>query len=284
MKYLALFLSCLSLAGCFGGGGGGAPAPNLPIQDASTIRAAIGGSPLNMSPEQLRSEGQRIIGASDRIVSTDVVTTGGQTLFSTACSGNLCRIGGTTYYISDLAVPDDIGSVMTHNGVGVWQGRQQTQLGDVQAQADELGGFTRHSAFAVVAESYSQGQEAVGPFAYAVAFGDSTGSVPSSGSATWRGVVTGGSLSRNEGFVGDATLRANFAASNIDAAFTNIHEAETGASRSSIRYSDIPFTRDGFARGSGRDMISGKFFGPGHAEAAGVFQRGSIIGAFGAKR
>ena len=42
-------------------------------------------------------------------------------------------------------------------------------------------------------------------------------------------------------------------------------------------------TGDGFAsRAQGR--IEGKFYGPGHSDAGGIFERCNTFGAFGAKR
>ncbi len=118
--------------------------------------------------------------------------------------------------------------------------------------------------------------------------GNDTGSRPVGGSATWRGVMVGADYARNEGFQGDATLTADFAASNVDVAFTNIHEAMTGSPRNSIRFNDVPFTADGFSSGSrtGSRFIDGTFYGPNHAEVGGVFEtdNGNKFGFFGAKR
>ena len=39
-----------------------------------------------------------------------------------------------------------------------------------------------------------------------------------------------------------------------------------------------------FARGRTGARIQGGFFGPHHAEAAGIFEQSGIVGAFGARR
>ena len=38
------------------------------------------------------------------------------------------------------------------------------------------------------------------------------------------------------------------------------------------------------AAGEAGDRIQGGFYGPGHAETAGIFEQSNIVGAFGAKR
>ena len=88
---------------------------------------------------------------------------------------------------------------------------------------------------------------------------------------------------RAEGHQADAVLTADFAASNIDVAFTNVRDIETGAARAGFGFSDVPLSGTGFAsRVGGR--IEGAFYGPAHAEVGGTFEHGNTIGAFGAIR
>ena len=50
-------------------------------------------------------------------------------------------------------------------------------------------------------------------------------------------------------------------------------------------FSDLEVGPDGtFSRGQSGARIQGGFYGPDHAEAAGVFEQSDIVGAFGAKR
>ncbi len=283
-----VFASVFLLASCrLGGGGGSAPAvnPNLPIQNTAPIRAATGGAPLNMSPAQIKSQVANLAGKADEVLASDIITVGGQYYTSANCSGTVCTIGGQRITLNDLNLDElDYGPVMSRNGVAVVQTRQKTPFGAGDYIADVVGGIMDHAGFAVSAQYYQDAQGANYPVAYALALGNDTGSRPRSGTATWRGVMTGANMSSYEGLIGDATLTANFAASNIDAAFTNVHEMKTGADRSSILFNNVPFTSDGFESGSGSNRIEGKFYGPDHAEAAGVFRRGSVVGAFGANR
>lgn len=85
-----------------------------------------------------------------------------------------------------------------------------------------------------------------------------------------------------QGLQGDATLTVDFAASNLDARFTNIHDDEL-TRRGDIRFEDVAMTDNGFASRA-NCRIEGAFYGPNHAEAGGIFERGRTIGAFGAER
>jgi hypothetical protein len=51
-----------------------------------------------------------------------------------------------------------------------------------------------------------------------------------------------------------------------------------------MNWQDIPLASGSFQSGSGRNQISGQFYGPNHEEVGGVFERNQVIGAFGAKR
>ena len=95
---------------------------------------------------------------------------------------------------------------------------------------------------------------------------------------------------RGDFLQGDARLTYGFDASGfaeIDAAFTNIKNIDRNRSHSvaSIRFDDIPAYVDGtFEAGITGNRIQGAFYGPGHAETAGVFEQGGVVGSFGAKR
>ena len=121
----------------------------------------------------------------------------------------------------------------------------------------------------------------------AVTAGAATGSTPISGSATWRGIAVAGELASGTAYHGDATLTVDFAASNVDAAFTNMRN-KSGAARGSITFDDVPLTSDGFDGGGFDHSIEGTFYGPGHAEVGGVFHSGrgpeKVVGSFGATR
>ena len=76
-------------------------------------------------------------------------------------------------------------------------------------------------------------------------------------------------------------------AGGLDAAFSGIRNIDRGTAHSTetVIFSDLEVGADGtFSRGQSGARIQGGFHGPGHAEAAGVFEQSGIVGAFGAKR
>ncbi len=113
-------------------------------------------------------------------------------------------------------------------------------------------------------------------------------------SATWTGMMTGVDVSdlvtRGQFVRGDATLHIDDLANpDVDVVFDNLHDLETGAKldgRSIPPWENIPL--DGGAFGEkptgSSDYIQGRFVGEGHAGVVGVFERGEVVGSFGANR
>ncbi len=145
---------------------------------------------------------------------------------------------------------------MTRHGLYVMQGGNRITFLGTLVTYQTYGGWGDHVMFGGFADDDT---------AIAATAGDATGSRPTSGPATWRGVMVGADYARNEAFQGDAALTADFGAGSVD----------------------VPFTADGFASGHrvGR-FVKGTFHGPGHTEAGGVFETecGNRIGAFGTRR
>ena len=121
---------------------------------------------------------------------------------------------------------------------------------------------------------------------YWIAFaslGRVSGSNPLAGSATWTGAMAGvkvGSASIGEEVAGDAALSVDLAATTLDLEFTNIAERSSGAGSPDIRWQDVAMRRGAF-QASGLD---GRFYGPNHEEAGGIFERSGIAGAFSLAR
>ena len=87
--------------------------------------------------------------------------------------------------------------------------------------------------------------------------------------------------------VGTAALNYDLAAGGLDAAFSGIKNIDRGRAHGieAVIFADLEVGPDGtFARGQSGARIQGGFHGPGHAEAAGIFEQSRIVGAFGATR
>ena len=157
------------------------------------------------------------------------------------------------------------------------------------------GAWAEHQAF--VAAEVSGVEDGI-RFAAIIpmSMGFGSGSSPVSGSAVWKGAMLGmevGSRSPGRNVVGDATLTADFSEASLDVAFTNMEPyfgpsdliADRGPPIPDMHWSDLAI-RPGGSFGSFRGRgIEGRFYGPDHEEAGGVFDKeGRIVGAFGAKR
>ena len=155
---------------------------------------------------------------------------------------------------------------------------------------DAYGSVMNHAAFAIQGER-STLNDIDFTFRYGIAGGDLTGSTPTI-NASWTGVMVGtgrtGSLRQNV-LQGDALLEAALGLGDgqLKVTFSDIQNITTGAAHTeqSIRFENIPIGSDGtFKAGLAGNRIQGGFYGPEHAESAGIFERSNIVGAFGAKR
>lgn len=279
-RILAAAAATVMLAAC-GGGGGSGEAP--PVTNVAPIVAASGGQPLTLSSSQVKAALQTRLDAADSLLSTDIAGFGTVPDIAVSCSGAVCSAAGSNFYLSDFDLSGSYEGIMTRNGISVGQGRSTETEQGIKSDTQIYGGWADHNFFWIDLTTFEERGEVYGGAAMGGSIGNATGSTPVSGSAVWRGVMVGLELLRGEGVQGDTTITADFAASNVDVAFTNIHDIETGADRASIAFSDIPFTADGFASSS-NGRIEGKFYGTGHAEAGGIFERGNTIGSFGARR
>ena len=151
-----------------------------------------------------------------------------------------------------------------------------------------LGAWMEHGSFAL------NGLRAVGEGVesdtlHAVALGDLTDR-PLTGSATWLGIMVGTPIAgddHGDRLVGTAALNYDMAAGALDAGFSGIKNIDRGTAHSveTVIFPDLAVGSDGtFARGQSGARIQGGFYGPSHAEAAGIFEQSDIVGAFGAKR
>ena len=112
--------------------------------------------------------------------------------------------------------------------------------------------------------------------------GDAAATNPAGlGSATWRGVAEAASTGTFERRQETATLTiADLGQPRIRIAI-DVAGWDIGAQT----WSDMSLANGSFTVGrAGSDYMAGKFHGPDHDEAYGVFDTGVYVGAFGAKR
>ena len=288
---VVLAVACAALlAGCGGGGGGG----SSPQVSGSEIRNLTGASAPTETIAAQRARSPGIVSRADSLI---VSTIFGETSHSalptfhlrSRCSGTRCTISElTTGYSETLRLSDIEFSTGSAEAVGTKHGITlvfETEGTDLAA----FGAWMMHSGFAVQEESGTVQGIRVNA-RYGIAGGDLT-STALTGNATWRGIMVGTPATgsnRGDQLQGDAALSYDLSAGNlIDVAFSSIKNVDRGRahSTSTVRFDDVPITTRGtFQAGLTGNRIQGGFYGPGHAEAAGVFEQSNIVAAFGAKK
>ena len=207
--------------------------------------------------------------------------------FSSSCSGATCVFRNPLSGISVSVGLDDLdldtsgtAPLLTKYGITI-----------IEDNDGRLASVMDHSAFRV--ESFGDRELLDVPvwLRVSTAGGDLTRSRPG-GTATWTGLMVGvpfdpGTASRADLLQGDAALTYDFSGSSLDASFTGIRNVARNRAHSvtSVRFDDIPVSSNGtFGSGQTGNRIQGGFYGPGHAETVGVFEKRGIVGSFGGKR
>ena len=282
----------ISLAAC--GGGNSGSQPTLGLDD---IRELTGlSAPVETATEQQARQQDIVSRADSLIVSTThtekVLADETRTVRGVSeCAGAECVLldpatGEThTSSIDQVEmVPGDAETIGTAHGITLMS------KGGHHMDVDftSLGAWMEHSAFGVHSLQ-GVGEEGACDTLYASALGDLTGR-PLTGSATWLGTMVGTPIAgddRGDRLVGTAALNYDMEAGGLDAGFSGITNIDRGTPHSveTVIFSDLEVGSDGtFARGQSGARIQGGFYGPDHAEAAGIFEQSDIVGAFGAKR
>ena len=148
-----------------------------------------------------------------------------------------------------------------------------------------FGGWMDHSMFGI---SYQIGTDfEIDTSVYSV--GNASGSNPVEGSATWRGAyvaVDEHVVGRGTVYRGDVSVSVDFTDANVDVVLGYARAlVEGNFGRNGMTWSDLPLNAGAFGNAcSATDCISGMFYGAGHEEVGGIFNRGYLSGAFGGKR
>ena len=314
---LAGFL-LLASVGC-GGGGNGVDAsgdgtmPETPVADGDwpvdrgTARSLIQGQDVQLSAEEIVTILQARISTADSMSASDFLVFGaGTPRFTTSCGGSAaCTVDLSSlstvvpglaqeeWTVEDLdyeGPETEFQAVARRGGVVLAQGRGETDLfGLIPIDRYGYGGWLQHSVFVAESAEVIRNPLLTGvSAAYGYSAGNATGSNPVSGSASWNGVMVGMDTSdtqaRGNPVQGHADIDLDLASEEVDVAFTSIVDLVTGDSHGAMVWTDLALIDGGFGTGSTGNSITGRFYGPDHEEAGGVFERNQIVGAFGAAR
>jgi len=220
------------------------------------------------------------------------------------------------------------------SGFAFLERRNDVSLAEKTVIADDTGrpsyrafaGWMDHSFYLIETPRYGVLPGGAAPdhlYYRALSAGNVTGSDPnlsSGGTATWSGVMWGlillePDLSEPDAFVhGDATVTVSSLQGDadlvVDVEFTNIRHELTSAGLEDMRWDNLPLQSGSFgispvsadaaenSRHPASYGISGRFYGPNHEEAGGLFARREVMldnhaadgiraevsGAFGVKR
>ena len=252
----AALAAAFILASCGGGGRDAGP----PVGDALSFETIVVGDVLFAAQERLyRSE--------------------------SSCFGSTCTVTyldeSVTVDLHDIAPSASTTTVadrQTRNGVQT--GRLTTS--DGETRFDALGVWGDYNAATTGAGTISlQGADI--RFVVPTSVGYGSAANPVSGGASWAGVMTGvkfGSSGLGAEVAGNAAMTVDLGGAALDLEFTNIAELMSGAGVGDISWQDVPMQEGSFSD----DGLDGRFYGPNHEEAGGVFERDGVVGAFSLKR
>ena len=209
----------------------------------------------------------------------------------TACAGAQCKLHDPVTGETDTinlatfeVVPGDGEVIGSAHGITLMSESGQ----HMGVDRTSLGAWMEHGSFGLFNDRVT-GKEVESGYSYARALGDLMDR-PLTGSATWLGIMVGTPTAgdaRAGRLAGTAALNYDLNAGGLDAAFSGIRNIDRGTAHGvvAVIFSNLAVGPDGtFAAGQSGTRIQGGFHGPGHAEAAGIFEQSDIVGAFGATR
>lgn len=165
----------------------------------------------------------------------------------------------------------------------------QISLPDETLDLNVFGAWLSQGFFGVVELTTPTGEPGGASVAAAMARGLAPGTNPVSGSGRWSGAMLGIDLGENDGTRGSAVwgdadiVIDDFQNPAVDVTFYNIADLATGSLRDDMAWSGIPVAGGAFEAEDADSRIEGQFFGAGHEEVGGLFERGDITGSFGAR-
>ena len=278
--------------------------PTAPI-NATTARSHFTGSTAPSAMDSDAIEGvfrSRASATGVEVLFSDIVEIGGSarttSCIGTTCTGTLTDNTALEYSFSEFGNTPEINSqdllgfndayelVMIDEGVTLAQGRAAGRLEDTSYEFLNYGGWLTNSAFGVQFEMADGSGNNDLSYLTAYSFGVREKSNPSvtSGRTIWDGVAVGASEQTGDFVQGRVQVEIAIDAPNTISAirFTEIHNLITNTPINSFIWSAIGITGGTFE--SDDSNLQGAFYGTGHTEVGGTFNRNNIIGAFGATR
>ena len=286
-------VAVLTLAAC--SGGGDSISERTPT--SREIRELTGlSAPVETAAAQQARQQENSARVDSLILSTMRVEVVGQDGTHTfrwlpACAGTRCELhdpvtgtSNTFDLATSAVVRGDAEAIGSAYGITLLSETGQ----NMGVDRTSLGAWMEHGSFGLFTDRLT-GVEVESSYAYALVLGDLTNR-PLTGTATWLGIMVGTpTAGEDEGdrLVGTAALNYDMAAGGLDAAFSGIRNIDRGTAHGveALLFSNLAVGPDGtFATGESGTRIQGGFYGPDHAEAAGIFEQSDIVGAFGARR
>ena len=298
----------LALSGCGGGDGGSDP------DAVSEAGRRLGGlSEPGYSGDEFAAGIETVADRADTLVLSNLVyfaeIEGLPASFrlSSDCEGGRCDqvepFFGETFEVTidDMRVDDRVVGTLSPRPIGEHHGvrtahvlaSDRLETGDA-ISLEGYAGWTEHGAFLVTVGGVEAGEFEGASVMSAMSLGSSTKPDPDPVpviAASWNGLVAGADVSDTDtrGNLVQGRARIDLELRSGDAvvgvAFTDLFDLETEEARDSLRWEDLTVTADGFKDESSDDeYLRGRFYGPGHEVAGGVFERSGLLGAFGATK
>ena len=312
------------LTACGGGGGGGSASPPVqvpPVQPSPPVGPhAVTATHLEMTDDvftlrepgmvarDLESQGTP---GYTRTRRDEVVCAGG-----TSCVFPAGQDGGRNAHdgVWHERSKERDALIRFHKNILAQESVRAGQLGGFSAfrvdsgenppqKAEVYGAWGEWSAFYAVWERDSSNAL---DLTWSAAFGDLTNARPTAmqGSATWLGAMVGRTRTGGVELAGRSRLVYDFAGHSLDLTLENIAPSTRATDRDHVyrgpavfAWEDLPVAANGTFglsaasnNRAGTDLhptlgqVEGAFYGPEAGEAAGVFERGGVAGAFGARR
>ncbi len=177
--------------------------------------------------------------------------------------------------------------VMDHRGVTLTEYRAAGRNGSDVFEYLSYGGWLTESAFSVDMLTINDGSDDESSLIVGISYGEESGSKPTgTGVANWNGPAVGVHKDSGDVIQGHAgmTILNVATESSVDINFINLRNLSNGDSIDNMGWINVPIGMDGTFSSTTSGDIDGVFYGMGHTEVGGTFNRDGIIGAFGGTR